>query len=213
MTKLVDMKVYELLDLTASDAPAPGGGSVAALSGAFAAALGQMVIRLSLGKKAFLALAEDRQEALKAALESLALHHQRLQALVDKDTEAFAAYMQAMKLPKDSDEDKAKRKEAMQAAARVSMETPLETAGLCVEALRELPRIARDGNKNAITDCGSAALLARAACEAAVLNVRINLSSVEDEQVRAAAAEKAQKLLLEAEQLKLEVLTIVEEKL
>lgn len=211
--KLIDLNLQEFAAITASDAPAPGGGSIAATAALFAAALGQMVIRLSAGKKFFLAYEPARQEALMAQLAPLEKAHQRLLALIDEDTEAFAAYMAAMKLPKETDEQKAERQKAMQAAAVRSMEIPMETAEQAVAVLRLLPLVANDGNPNAVTDAGSAALMARAATEAALWNVRVNLPSIKDEAIRTAAAEKAKALLTEAETLVQQTHAVVEAKL
>lgn len=160
----------------ASDSPAPGGGSVAALTGALAAALSAMVGRLTVGKEkykdgwAVMEKVRDEADALSVTLLDL----------MEKDTDAFNTYMAAMKLPKDTDEAKAARKEAMQNAAKESTSVPLRSMECCLEAAKLGELAARHGNPNALSDAGSAVLLAKAGGRAAMYNVLINLSGIGD---------------------------------
>ncbi|MDO5015732.1 MAG: cyclodeaminase/cyclohydrolase family protein [Eubacteriales bacterium] len=211
--KLRDMTVTEILELTASDAPAPGGGSISALVAGLGSALGQMVLALTFGKKAYEALDEGIQGQLQAEDEELARLRERLLELVDTDTEAFTAYMDALKMPKETETEKAQRSQALADAAIFSMQVPLETAERCLNVLKCLPPVARYGNKNAVTDAGVAALTARAACEGALLNVKINLPSVKDEQIRDKAASHSEAVLKEANAICEEVMEIVYSKL
>lgn len=211
--KLRDMTVTEILELTASDAPAPGGGSISALVAGLGSALGQMVLALTFGKKAYEALDEGIQGQLQAENEELARLRDRLLELVDTDTEAFTAYMDALKMPKETEAEKAQRSQALADAAIFSMQVPLETAERCLNVLKCLPMVARYGNKNAVTDAGVAALNARAACEGALLNVKINLPSVKDEKIRDKAASHSEAVLKEANALCEEVMAIVYSKL
>lgn len=211
--KMKDMNIKEILDLTAGDAPAPGGGAISAIAGALGSALGRMVLSLSYGKKAFLALDEEIQEKLKEKHEELDLLGDRLFDLMDTDVEAFMGYMRAFRLPKESDEEKTARREAIDEAAVFSMQVPLETAERCVAVLNCLPLIAEYGNKNAITDVGVASLLARAACESALLNVRINLPTIKDEAIHNKAAKRTKELLSRAKELNEEIMKVVYAKL
>ncbi len=168
--------LHEFTQELASDSPAPGGGSVAALAGALAAALAAMVGRLTVGKEKYkdswaeMERVRDEADALSGALLSL----------VEKDTEAFNAYMAAMKLPKDTDEAKASRKQAMQQAAKGSTEVPLRTMELCRDAAKLGEKAAKHGNVNALSDAATAVMLARAGCQAAYYNVLINLPGITD---------------------------------
>lgn len=173
---LVGMRLSDFLDNVSSDSPAPGGGSVSALAGSLAAALSAMVANLTVGKKGY--------EEVWESMSDLALRAQAVkQALcraIDDDTNAFNSVMDAMKLPKASDEDRRVREEALQAGYKLAIEVPLSTAKACVEALR-LALLAVDGNKNSASDAGVAALMARAGTHGAGLNVLINLSSIQDQ--------------------------------
>lgn len=184
MTKLSEMRIPEYLDQAASNAPAPGGGSVAALAAALSSALGQMVLSLSYGKKSYEALDGEIRSRLEGHEKTLVGLRKRFVELIDLDTEAFLNYMACLRMPKESEEEKAARKEKMDACAVYSMQVPLETAETCVRLIECLPDIAAYGNKNAVTDAGVASLLARAACEAAIFNVRINLPTIADEALR-----------------------------
>lgn len=211
--KMRDMKITEIIDLTASDAPAPGGGSIAALVAALGSALGQMVLALSYGKKSFESLDQSIQERLRQEDAELTKLRERLVELIDLDVEAFSSYMAAFRLPKASEEEKAARREAIDGAALFAMQVPLETAERCLNVLNCLPIIAEYGNQNAVTDAGVASLLATAACEAALLNVRINLPSIKDEMIRSKAEKRMLKLLEESQALNQKIMKVVYEKL
>ncbi|MDL2271599.1 cyclodeaminase/cyclohydrolase family protein [Desulfovibrio sp. OttesenSCG-928-I05] len=160
----------------ASDSPAPGGGSVAALAGAMAAALTAMVGRLTVGKEKY----KDAWSVMEGVRDEADALSAKFLDLMEKDTEAFNAYMAAMKLPKDTDEAKAARKAAMQKAAQESTAIPLRTMECCLEAAKLGDRAAQYGNPNALSDAGTAVLLGKAGGRAAMYNVLINLSGIAD---------------------------------
>ncbi|MDD2427691.1 MAG: cyclodeaminase/cyclohydrolase family protein [Eubacteriales bacterium] len=213
MTKLKDLSVESFIAETASDSPAPGGGSVAALVAALGAALGEMVYNLTKNKKSFAELSEENKTAVKADYTALSKLHEELISLIDEDTVAFNTFMDALRLPKETNEEIAARKEAMAHAAIVSMQVPLDTAGKSLEILKHMGSLARYGSKNCISDAGVGAYLARAAVESAVMNVRINLSSVKDEDVAGQAENSCQNYLKEAEQLCNEIIKEVYQKI
>ncbi|MFN2224800.1 MAG: cyclodeaminase/cyclohydrolase family protein, partial [Anaerolineae bacterium] len=164
------------LDAVAADTPAPGGGSVAALAGALAAALTAMVARLTLGRKKY--------AAVQAEMETLVAESERLRAAlaarVAQDAEAYDQVVAAYRLPKATDEERNTRQEAIQQALALAAEVPLSTARDAVAALELARAAARLGNANALTDAGTAAHMARAAFEGAALNVRVNANQVLD---------------------------------
>lgn len=170
-------KVNEFLDLLASDAPAPGGGSVAALGGALGAALISMVANLTVGKEKYrdswaeMERVRERSEALRGVFVRL----------MDEDTAAFNNYMAALKMARDTDEQKALRKAALAGAAMTATDVPLRTLEKCAELANLSIKAVRMGNANAVSDGGSAALLAEAAGKAAAYNIRINLPGISDE--------------------------------
>lgn len=169
---LVDQRLTEFMDTLASGAPTPGGGSAAALGGAMGAALAEMVCNLTLGKEDY----ADVQEEVSRVKSTCQEHRQRLTALVDEDASAFDQVMAAFKMPKGEE-----RSAAIQAGYRKAASVPLETARHCLAVLEQAAIIASIGNRNSITDAGTAALLAHAALHAALFNVKINLSGIRDQ--------------------------------
>jgi glutamate formiminotransferase/formiminotetrahydrofolate cyclodeaminase len=204
---LAAMKVRNFVDEVASESPAPGGGSVSALAGALGAAMAAMVANLTVGKKGY--------EAAWAEMSDLATKSQGIKAslvrAVDEDTAAFNDLMEAMSLPKATEEQKRLRGEALQKGYRIAAEVPLQTAETCLEAIRVCIGAAAKGNANSASDVGVGALLARAAVEGAVLNVLINLGSITDAGFVAGMKERSRKLVDEAERLKNETMDLVME--
>ncbi len=166
----------EFLDELASSAPAPGGGAVAALAGALGAALVSMVANLTRGKAGYEAAQGPAGEIL-AQSEQL---RRRLAALMGEDYDAFMRLSQAMKLPRGSDEEKAARTAALQAALKDAALVPMQVAQACSDAMQLCRPIAEIGNKNAISDAGVAVLMAEAGLRSAALNVLINLGLIKD---------------------------------
>lgn len=172
-----DMRMQAFLDEVASNSPAPGGGSVAALCGSLAAALVSMVSNLTVGKEKY----KENWAVMEELLSKGEALRTKFVVLMNKDTESFNAFMTALKMPRDTDEQKAKRKKAMQEASMLATEIPLTTLEACAEAAGLALRAAKHGNPKAASDAGSAALLAEAAGKAASYNVRINLPGITDE--------------------------------
>jgi glutamate formiminotransferase/formiminotetrahydrofolate cyclodeaminase len=175
----------------ASSAPVPGGGSVAALVGALAAALVQMVAGLTAGKKKY--------AAVDAEMRTLALHASalvtQLSTLVTRDADAFADVAAAYKLPTEPEEAAARRKEMVMKALLGAAQVPLETARACARAAELAVVAAAKGNTNAASDAGVAALLAEAGCRGAALNVRINVASLDDKSLGVGLLEEAKQLV------------------
>ncbi len=163
--------VGDFLSELASDSPTPGGGSVAALCGALGAALASMVCNLTVGKKKYTDVEEDVKRVL-GRTEALRLE---LTELIEEDAAAFGKVMAAMKLPKETDEDKISRTAAMQASLVDAAIVPLAVMEKCVSVITLALEAAEKGNTNAVSDAGVAALVARAGAHAARLNVLINL--------------------------------------
>lgn len=206
---LADQPLQQFLDALASGEPVPGGGSVAALSGALAASLLAMVCRLTVGKKGYESVSGDMQNIL-ARVEPLQI---KFRDLMQSDIDAYAGVIQAYGLPKNDDMEKAARTRAIQTALKHASEVPLRVAELCATVLDLAIPVATKGNKNAVSDAGVGALLAEAGLRGAALNVTINLGSIKDEQFTAAHRQRVEALIAQAEQNKREVLNIVEGKL
>ncbi len=191
---LMSMSVDRFVDEVSSDSPAPGGGSVAALAGSLAAALSAMVANLTVGKKGYEA---SWKELLEAAVRAQQLKDQ-LGRAVDEDTEAFKGVMAAMRLPKGTSEQQAARSQALEQGYQAATAVPLQTARLCLEALRLALEVAVRGNVNSASDAGVAALMARAGLEGAVLNVLTNLGPIKDTAFRQSCRVETENLVLEA---------------
>jgi len=173
---LTTKTVNEFINDTASGDPTPGGGSIAALAGALGAALTSMVCNITIGRKKY----ADVQETMKDLLRQSENLRDAFARLVDEDAEAFNTVMNALTLPKDTEQEKAKRAMAVQYATKNATEIPLRVMQLCEQAIILTQSAAQKGNVNSISDAGVAALLLRAACLGARLNVQINLGSIKD---------------------------------
>jgi len=174
---LTELKIDQFLQELASSSPAPGGGSVAALSGCLGAALVAMVCRLTVDKPKYAEVSEELRGILSEA-EQL---RQRLEGLVERDTEAFNSVMAAFRLPKETEEQRSERSSAIQEATRRATEVPLEVLSVSARVLELSQVVAAKGNVNSVSDAGVAAEMARAGARGAALNVQINLGGLQDE--------------------------------
>lgn len=201
------------VEAAASKAPTPGGGSVAALAGTLGAALTNMVDGLTVEKKAFAELPEEIQKGFQGHNVRVEQLRADLAAIIDEDTTAFDKVMEAFKLPKDTDEQKAARTAAIQEGYKIALEVPLRCGEKCLEMLKLQGIFAEYGNINAITDVGVGVLLAYTGMEGALLNVLINLGSLKDEAFRAEIKAKVDKMMAEGKELKEKHLVKVYERL
>lgn len=195
MSRFSNLSVSELLDALSSTDPTPGGGTASAIVGAMGASLLIMVTGLAKSKTN-----TEEEKALLAAARG-ALHPARaeLMRLADADTEAFDQVMAAYRLPKGTDEEKAARTAAIQAALQTATITPLETLRSCAEAMRHAVAVASSGNRSAASDVGVAIGFLEAAAAGAEANVRINLDSLKDEAFKLGAVSETSRLAAEAE--------------
>ncbi len=173
---LASLQVTQFADLLGSDAPAPGGGSAAALEGALGAALTAMVCALTVGKKKY----ADAQELAEEAQAKASDLKRRFLDVMDRDTEAFNAVSAVFAMPKSTPEEKAARSSAMQKALKGCTETPFEMMELALESLELTASLLGRTNASAASDLGVSALSLKAAIQGAWLNVRINIASLKD---------------------------------
>lgn len=204
---LTALTCTEFADLTSSEAPAPGGGSVAAYMGALGAALGTMVANLSAHKAGW---DERWEEFSDAAVEGRRIQ-ETLMHLVDEDTEAFNRIMAAIGMPKATEADRAARAQAMEAATLYAAQVPLRTAREACSVFDLLEQMAREGNPASVSDVGVGAAAAEAAVAGAALNVRINASSLADKAGAAALVAEARELASKAAARRQDVMKIVED--
>ncbi len=181
---------------TASSEPVPGGGSIAAYSGALAAALSEMVANLTVGKKNY----EEVEEEMKLIVEKAEMIRVNMLDNIEKDCEAFDKVMEGFKLPKNTEEEKEFRKKTIQEGLIIAAEVPLEIAKEAFEIMPIAEIVVEKGNKNAVTDGLVSAMLARTAVLSALLNVKINLNSIKDETY----VEKTRKIVKNLEKMAVE---------
>jgi len=200
--QLVDMTIAGFANETASESPAPGGGSIAAYMGAMGAALGTMVANLSAHKPGW----DDRWKEFSDVAERGKFYMDQLLKMVDEDTNAFNRIMDALSLPKKSDEEKQIRKSAIQEATKYAAMVPLKTMELCYESMQVMLEMAEKGNPNSVSDAGVGALAARSGVYGAYLNVKINAKGIEDDAFAKDVCTNAELLLTKTVDLEKKIL-------
>ncbi|MGM0396132.1 MAG: cyclodeaminase/cyclohydrolase family protein [Bacillota bacterium] len=201
-----------VLDVS-SDNPTPGGGSVAALVGSLGGALTNMVGNLTIDKKIYENVPEDKKPLMEKNFKEIESLVNELLNLVDEDSTAFDDVMQAFKLPKETDEDKKKRSDAIQVGYKKALEVPMRCGERCFDILKFQDVFAEHGNIHAITDVGVGTLLAYAGLEGALFNVTINLKSVKDQEYKVEMEKRVEKLLANGKNLRDELLKVVYKRL
>jgi len=206
---LVKMNLTDFANETASESPAPGGGSISAYMGALGSALSGMVANLSSHKRGW----DDRWEEFSNWAEKAKAIQDQLIKLVDEDTNAFNLIMNAFGLPKGTDEEKAARQKAIQDATKYAIEVPYRTLELCYESMHVAKAMAEIGNPNSVTDAGVGALAARSGVIGALLNMKINAADLEDKKFAEEIVAKGEKIQKQAIDLETEILAIVNSKI
>ena len=207
--KLVDFTVEGFADETASESPAPGGGSVSAYMGAMGVALGTMVANLSSHKRGW----DDRWEEFSDWAEKGMHYQQELLRLVDEDTDAFNKIMDAFGLPKKTDEEKALRKKAIDDATKNAIMIPFRVMEVAFKALEVIKAMAETGNPSSVSDAGVGALAIRSCVKGAFLNVKINAAGLDDTNFVQDVSRKATEIENNTENLEIEILKLVESKI
>lgn len=200
---LVDLTIKGFLDKTAGSDPVPGGGSISALNGSIAAALTEMVANLTIGRKKYVEV--DAQ--MREVAEKMAQVRETLAADIDRDSDAYDKVFAAFKLPKETDEEKAHRSNVIQEATKEAALVPMSVAENAAAIMDTIAYVAHNGNQNAVTDATVAMMAARTCVLGALLNVRINLSSIKDEAFVKELSDKADRLEKEAVAKEQEILT------
>jgi glutamate formiminotransferase/formiminotetrahydrofolate cyclodeaminase len=203
--KLVDMTFKGFTEETASESPAPGGGSISAAMGAMGAALGTMVANLSAHKPGW----DDRWEEFSQWAERGKVFMDQLMNLIDEDTNAFNRIMDAFGLPKSTEEEKAIRKKAIDDATIYAIEVPFKVMQLCYQSMGVMKAMAEIGNPNSVSDAGVGALAARSGVIGAFLNVKINAAGLEDKSKVSDYLKRGEEIVENANLLEREILEIV----
>ncbi len=209
MSDIFDYSFRKILAKSASDAPTPGGGSIAALAGALGVAMVAMVGHLTMGRPKYAEAEAEARDATGKAYLVMA----ELEKLMAADIAAFSKLMDAYRLPRDSAGEKSRREEAVQKAAKGATRVPLEIAETLLEALAITERISRVGNKMAISDAGVAAYLCEAALQAVLLNVDINVGTINEPDFVAGVNQKRKELANKAGQLRDTALAAVKKRI
>ncbi|MFO8082635.1 MAG: cyclodeaminase/cyclohydrolase family protein [Armatimonadota bacterium] len=189
--QMPDLTLREYVDRLAGDAPAPGGGSAAALAGALAAASARMVGSFTVGKKKY----ADVEDEIRAHIEAIDEACEDMLALTHEDVVAFGAVGEAYAMPRKTDEEKQARSAAIQEALKQAAEVPLQLVEACTRLSEHLSPLAEKGNQNLVSDVGVAAKLCQAAAECGWLNVEVNLSFIDNEAFVAAKRARLQGML------------------
>ena len=208
-TPLVNMSLTNFANETASESPAPGGGSIAAYCGAIGVALGTMVANLSAHKRGW----DERWEEFSNWAEKGTKYKEQLLYLVDEDTNSFNKIMDAFRLPKDTKEEKSKREKSIQEATKYAILTPFKVMELSFESMQVMKAMAEIGNPNSVTDAAVGALCARTAVIGAFLNVKINCSDCDDKEFVKDIIKKGQKLIDKACNMEKEIIKITDSKI
>src|SRR5689334_12813759 len=201
-TMLSKMTLDRFAEALAAPTPTPGGGSASAQAGSMAAALVQMVCDLTIGRESYKAHDEEMR-SIRARADGL---RRDLLALVDRDAQAYDEVMRAVRLPKGTDAEKQVRAAALERANLFAIETPLAIADACAALMGMASELAAKGNANAVSDVGTAALLAYAGLRGGLLTVRINLKGVKDEARAGGLRERVRRLEVDSERLREEAL-------
>jgi len=207
--KLVSMTLTEFANETASESPAPGGGSIAAYAGVLGVSLGTMVANLSSHKRGW----DDRWEEFSDWAEKGQQYKDQLLHLVDEDTNAFNKIMDAFGLPKKSEEDKNIRRKAIEEASKYAMEIPFKVMQTSFESMEVMRAMAETGNPNSVSDAGVGALCALTAVEGAFLNVKINAGGIEDKAFTGDLLKRGEEIAKKAKSERDGIIAIVEEKI
>jgi len=207
--KLVDLTLKGFTEETASESPAPGGGSISAAMGAMGVALGTMVANLSAHKAGW----DERWQEYSDWADKGKVYMDELIRLIDEDTNAFNKIMDAFGLPKGTDEEKAARKKAIQDATVYAIEIPFKVMELSFKSMEVMKAMASTGNPNSVSDAGVGALAARSAVIGAYLNVKINAQGLDDKQKVEDFISKGSEIVDKAEKLEKEILDIVNSKI
>lgn len=200
---LIDLTIKGFLDKTAGSDPVPGGGSISALNGSIAAALTEMVANLTIGRKKY-AEVEDKMREVAGRMAEI---RTVLANDIDKDSDAYDKVFAAFKLPKETDEEKAHRSNVIQETTKEAALVPVSVAENAAAIMDTIAYVAHNGNQNAVTDATVAMMAARTCVLGALLNVKINLSSIKDEAFVKELSDKADRLEKEAIAKEQELLT------
>ncbi|KGM95460.1 methenyltetrahydrofolate cyclohydrolase [Clostridium novyi A str. 4552] len=203
----------EYINKLSSKEPTPGGGSVAALVSALSSSLTEMMLNLTVGKKRYDEYSDKLKKEIDDTLNDTLEFNKKFLAFMDEDEKSFLTLMDAFKLPKDTEEEKDTRKTAIDNGYETALNTPLNLARESLAYYENILTTVKYGNPNLISDGGVASILLYSAIESSILNVKINLSGIEDELKKEDIVKECNKILESALNYKIEIMEIVESKI
>ncbi len=209
LSSFFNKSLREVIEVSASSAPTPGGGSVSAVVACFGVAMTAMVCNLTLGKEKY----KEVEPQVKEILDTTGDLLNRLEVLVKADMDGFNSFMAAYRLPRATEEEKAVREAAVQKALKSSTDTPMEIARVCLRALKVTEQLSKIGNKMAISDAGVAALAAEAALSGVLLSADANIPSINDRDYVDKVVDEKNALVVEAGRLKEKTIAVVRERM
>lgn len=210
---LQNLTLKDFIDELGSKSPAPGGGSIAALSASLASALASMVFNLTIGKKEYMEYDELLKEKINDSFKGANSCKEEFLELMERDTNAFLSLMEAFKMPKTTEDEIRSRKEKIAEGNKEALEIPLQVAEKAYKLYDHIYIAVQYGNKNAVSDAGVAASLVETAIEGAILNVKINIMGLKDEERKQEFKDKCKYLLENSKKKKEEIMGIIESKL
>lgn len=210
---LQDLSLKDFIEELGSNSPAPGGGSVSALSASLASTLVTMVFNLTIGKKEYIEYEDLIKNEIIRSLDYAEYHKNNFLDLMEQDTSAFLSLMDAYKMPKNSEEEIQIRKEKIQQGNKQALEIPLEVAQKAYKLYNYIDIAVEYGNKNALSDTGVAALLVEIAIEGALLNVKINILGLKDDSYKKELTDKCNIILENSKKRKEEIISRIESEL
>jgi len=210
---LVEQTVQNFIEEVDSKKPAPGGGSVSALASLLGLSLSRMVGHLTISKKSFDKLPPAIQSEFITKMQNLEVNKLALLKLIDADTEAFNQMMIAYKMPKETENDKRIREEAIQKATIHGINVPYEVVSHSLSILRQLPFFLEYGNASAVSDIGVGVLMISSGLEGAILNMKINLPVISDETVKQTFLEKINNAMVQKDDMASKLMASVHQKL
>lgn len=209
MSEIFDLSLRKVLEISASSSPTPGGGSVSAMVACLGTSMVAMVGNLTIGKEKYKDV-EPQVEKILAKTETILA---KLEQYVDQDIAEFGNFMEVLKMPKDTEEQKALRAAKMQKALIGATDTPLEIARVCLETLEIAEELSTIGNKGAISDVGVGAFVAEAALNSVLLSVDINIPSIKDQAYVERVSNEKQQLVEKAKYLCAKAVKQVQERM
>lgn len=208
-----NLSVKSFVEKLASNEPIPGGGSIAGLAASLGSALSSMVFSLTVGKKIYRELSEDDKDKFDFCYSECRKYVDKFIKLMNDDASVFSEFIKVFSMPKETEEEKQKRNEAIEKGYEKAIKAPLETISECEKVYDLIAVAAEFGNKGVISDAAVSVIMLHAAVESSIINIKINLSGIKDDKLKSEVLNKCQSVLKVGEIKKSRIMNMVEERL